>query len=250
MRLAGNIALVTGGSTGIGAAIATQFAKEGAKVVVAARRENEGRKFVEGLVASRAEAIFVKADVSLTTDCQEMVTRTVDAFGGLHIAVNNAGMARASKLIADEDEAAWDAVMAINLKGAFLSMKYELPAMLTSGGGSIINIASIGGLIASTGQAAYQASKHGLLGLTKTAALEYAAQGIRVNAICPGPVRTDMVNRWFAMPGVEEKILGSIPLGRIAEPEEIAKAAVYLASNDAAFITGSSMVMDGGFVIQ
>ena len=250
MRLAGQIALITGGSTGIGAAIASEFAKEGAKVAIAARREEEGQKIVEVLTAKGAAALFIKTDVSIAADCQEMVARTVAAFGGLNIAVNSAGMGRAGKLVGDEDEAVWDAVMDVNLKGAFLSMKHEIPAMLAGGGGSVINVASIGGLIASAGQAAYQASKHGLIGLTKAAALEYAPQGIRVNAICPGPVRTDMIKRWFAMPGVEEKILGSIPLGRIAEPEEIGKAAVYLASVDAGFITGASMVLDGGFIIQ
>jgi NAD(P)-dependent dehydrogenase (short-subunit alcohol dehydrogenase family) len=250
MRLENKVALVTGGSTGIGAAIAEALVEAGAAVVVAARREEEGARKAETLTVRGGRALFVKADVKDMAACKAMVEAAVGAFGALHIAVNSAGIGRAGKLIADEDEGPWQEVIATNLTGAFFSMKHEIPAILASGGGSIINIASIGGLIASAGQSAYQASKHGLLGLTKAAALEYAGRGLRVNAICPGPVRTDMVKRWFAMPGVEEKIVGSIPLRRIAEPREVAMACVYLASEDAAFVTGSSFVMDGGFVVQ
>jgi NAD(P)-dependent dehydrogenase (short-subunit alcohol dehydrogenase family) len=250
MRLKDKIALVTGGNTGIGEATALELARQGAKVVIAARREQECQRVADLVRQSGGEAIAVKADVTRSDDCSHMVGKAVDVFGGLHIAFNNAGLGRAGKFVADEDEAAWDAVMAVNLKGVFLSMKHEIPVILASGGGVIVNTSSIGGLIASPGQAAYQASKHGVLGLTKAAALEYAKRGLRVNAICPGPTRTEMVKRWFAMPGVEEKIVASIPCGRIAEPEEVAEAVVYLASGNSAFITGSSLVIDGGFVVQ
>lgn len=250
MRLEGKVALVTGGNAGIGKATAIALAKEGAKVAIVARRAAEGEQALSEIKKTGREAIFVRADVTKSEDCQEMVKATVKAFGKLDIAFNNAGIGRAGKFVADVEEADFDVVMAVNVKGAFLSMKYEIPELLKAGGGAIINTSSIGGLIASQGQSAYQTSKHALQGLTKAAALEYAQRGIRVNSICPGPVRTPMVERWFAMPGVQEKILGSIPMGRIAEPDEIAQAVVYLASDDARFITGASLVLDGGFVAQ
>jgi NAD(P)-dependent dehydrogenase (short-subunit alcohol dehydrogenase family) len=250
MRLEGKVALLTGGNAGIGKATAIALAKQGAKIAIVARRAEEGEQALSEIKKVGREAIFIRADVTKAEDCQEMVTSTVKAFGKLDIAFNNAGIGRAGKFVADVDEADFDAVMAVNVKGVFLSMKYEIPELLKAGGGAIINTSSIGGLIASQGQSAYQTSKHALQGLTKAAALEYAKLGIRVNAICPGPVRTPMVERWFAMPGVQEKILGSIPMGRIAEPEEIAQAVVYLASDNARFITGTSLVLDGGFVAQ
>ena len=250
MRLEGKVALVTGGNAGIGKATAIAFAREGARVAIVGRRAEEGEQVLKIIQQSGREAIFVQADVTKSGDCIKMVTDTVEAFGRLDIAFNNAGVGRAGKFVADVDEADWDLVMDVNVKGVFLSMKYEIPELLKTGGGAIINTSSIGGLIASQGQSAYQASKHALQGLTKAAALEYAQRGIRVNSICPGPVRTPMVERWFAMPGVQEKILGSIPMGRIAEPDEIAQAVIYLASDDARFVTGSSLVLDGGFVAQ
>ena len=250
MILEGKVALITGGNTGIGQATAQLFAREGAKVMVVGRREKEGEATVAMIKDAGGTAAFVKADVSKEDGCHAMVARTVETFGRLDIAFNNAGIGRAGKLIADEEEAGFVSVLATNLLGAFLSMKHEIPAMLANGGGAIINTASVSGLVASPGQSAYIASKHGLLGLTRAAALEYAKQGIRVNAICPAATRTEMVKRWFSMPGVEERVIAAMPPGRIAEPEEVAKAVLFLASESASYVSGHPLVIDGGFVAQ
>jgi len=250
MKFEGKVALITGGNTGIGQATALLFAREGAKVMIVGRREKEGEATVDSIKKAGGVAAFVKADVSKEDDCRTMVARTVELYGRLDIAFNNAGIGRAGKLIADEDEAGFVSVLATNLLGAFLSMKHEIPAMLANGGGAIVNTASVSGLVASPGQSAYIASKHGLLGLTKAAALEYAKQGIRVNAICPAATRTEMVKRWFAMPGVEERVTAAMPAGRIAEPEEVAKAVLFLSGDGSSYVSGHPLVIDGGFVAQ
>jgi NAD(P)-dependent dehydrogenase (short-subunit alcohol dehydrogenase family) len=250
MILDGKVALITGGNTGIGQSTAQLFAREGAKVVIVGRRQKEGEAVVAAIKDAGGTAAFVTADVSKEEDCRTMVARTIETYGRLDIAFNNAGIGRAGKLIADEEEAGFVNVLATNLLGAFLSMKYEIPAMLSNGGGSIINTASVSGLVASPGQSAYIASKHGLLGLTKAAALEYAKNGIRVNAICPAATRTEMVKRWFSMPGVEERVTGAMPTGRIAEPDEVAKTVLFLSSEAASYVSGHPFVIDGGFVAQ
>ena len=243
----GKVALVTGGSAGIGAAIAKALVERGAKVVIAARREPEGKAAAEKLGAN---ASFYRADVGDPDTCASLVAHVVKLHGGLDLAVNNAGIGSAGKLVADEDEKAFAQIVSLNLTGVFCCMKHQIPAMLSRGRGAIVNVSSVSGLVGSQGQSAYIASKHGLIGLTKAAALDYVKQGIRINAVCPVATRTDMVERWFTMPGVKERVLSVIPAGRIAEPEEVAAATLFLLSDDASFVTGQSLAVDGGFVAQ
>jgi NAD(P)-dependent dehydrogenase (short-subunit alcohol dehydrogenase family) len=228
------VVLVTGASSGIGRAAALLFASEGAHVIAVARRIDEGERTVQQIWDSGGTGIFIQADVAKAEDCRAMVEEAEWAFGGLDIAFNNAGIGRGGKYIVDESEASWENVLDINLKGVFLSMKYEIPALLRRGGGAIVNNSSVCGLMANPGMAAYQASKHGVLGLTKVAALEYATQGIRVNAICPGAAR----------------VLAAHPMNRMAEPEEVARAALLLASGDASFMTGHALAVDTGALAQ
>ena len=248
-RLNGKSALITGGNAGIGRAAALLFAREGACVAIAARRILEGEKVVEEIRATGGTALFVQTDVSSASECQLAVARTAAAFGKLDIAFNNAGVEQFGTNIVDLEEEEWDRVLSINLKGVFLCMKYQIPEMLKAGAGSIINTSSVGGLVATPGLAAYQASKHGVIGLSKVAALEYARHNIRVNALCPGGTTTDMFNHWLAFPGMAEKLLGAHPMGRFADPIEPARAALFLASDDASFITGVALPVDGGFVV-
>ena len=247
MRLNGKVALVTGGNAGIGEAIASLFAHEGSRVVIAARRQAQGQEVVRKITGAGGTAVFIQADIASSEDCARMVAETIKQFGRLDIAVNNAGIGRSGKLVADEEEEGFRAVVDTNLTGAFLCMKHEIPAMLAGEGGSIINVSSVSGLKGSSGQAAYVASKHGLIGLTKGAALEYAKQKVRINALCPVATRTDMLKAWFASPGVEELVLSKMPSGRVAEPSEVANAALFLASDDSIFVTGQSLAVDGGF---
>ncbi len=241
------VALVTGGSAGIGAAIASTLAAQGARVVIAARRETEGVAAAERMGKNVS---FFRADTSDSKDCQALVAHVVNTCGGLDLAVNNAGMGSAGKLTADEDEAVFNKIIATNLTGVFNCMKHQIPAMLTRGGGAIVNVSSVSGIVGGAGQAAYVASKHGLIGLTKAAALEYVKQGVRINAVCPVATRTHMVERWFTMPGVQDHVLSTIPAGRIAEPDEVAAATAFLLSGEASFITGQSLAVDGGYVAQ
>ena len=248
MQLREKVVFVTGGTSGIGRSIALRFAEEGAKVAIAARREEEGKQVVNAIREAGGSAIFVKTDVARADDCARAVAATVEAFGKLDIAVNNAGIGTYGKSIVETDEADWDAVLGINLKGAFLSMKYEIPEMAKNGGGSIINMASVFGLVGSNfGVSPYHAAKHGLIGLTKAAALEYAKQNIRVNALCPGLVLTEMTERWLADTGSNDQVMAMHPLGRVASLGETADAALFLASDASSFITGASIPLDGGY---
>ena len=249
--LQGKIALVTGGGSGIGRASALAFAREGAKVVVADVVIDGGEETLGLIKKAGGEAIFVKADVSKAAEVEALVNQAVEAYGRLDCTYNNAGIEGIMASTTDYTEEAWDRVMAINLKGVWLCMKYEIPQMLKQGGGAIVNTASVAGLLGGQLMPAYVASKHGVVGLTKTAALEYAKSGIRVNAVCPGAIRTPMMERAIAMrPEFERQALAAEPIGRMAKPEEVAEAVAWLCSDAASFVTGHSMVVDGGMVAQ
>jgi NAD(P)-dependent dehydrogenase (short-subunit alcohol dehydrogenase family) len=245
--LSGKTALITGGTSGIGRETAVQFAKAGARVVVAGRRETEGEKTVELVRAEGGQGVFVKADVSHGAEVEMLVKKTVDKFGRLDIAFNNAGIEGTWAPIALQSEKDFDHVININLKGVWLSLKYEIRQMMAQGGGVIVNMSSVAGLLGFAGAAAYIASKHGVLGLTKTAALETAKSNIRVNAVCPAVVETAMAERLFGAPDIQKFVLGQHPIGRFGRPEEIASAVVWMCSDGASFMTGQSLVLDGGF---
>ena len=248
-ELEGKVALVTGGTSGIGRDTAVLFAKAGAKVVVSGRREPEGNETVSLVRAAGGEGLFVKADVSKASDVDSLIQTTVQHFGRLDIAFNNAGIEGVWVPIARQSEEDWDQTIAINLKGVWLCLKYELRQMLKQGtGGAIVNMASISGLMGSVGAGAYTASKHGVVGLTKTAALENAKSGIRINAVCPGVVETAMAERLFSAPAVHKYLLDCHPVGRFGRPAEIADAVLWMCSERASFMTGQSLVLDGGFL--
>ncbi len=248
-ELEGKVALVTGGTSGIGRDTAVLFAKTGAKVVVAGRREVEGKETVELVRAAGGEALFVQADVSKASDVEALVKKTVEKFGRLDVAFNNAGIEGVWVPIISQSEADWDRTIAINLKGVWLCLKYEIRQMLKQGGGgAIVNMSSIAGLMGSAGAATYCASKHGVIGLTKTAALENARNRIRVNAVCPAVIETAMGDRIFGAPEVNKYAIGLHPLGRFGKPTEVAEAVLWMCSERAAFMTGQSLVLDGGFL--
>jgi NAD(P)-dependent dehydrogenase (short-subunit alcohol dehydrogenase family) len=248
--LDGKVALVTGAAKGIGRASALAFAAEGARVVVADVDEDGGPETVSLVQAAGGEATFVRADVSDAGDVQAMVACAVDAFGGLDCAHNNAGVAGGGRPVAEFRDDEWHRAIGIMLTGVYLCMKHEIPSMLERGGGAIVNTASGAGLVGFPGQAAYVAAKHGVLGLTKVAALDYGARGIRVNAVCPGTVRTPMVDTAVrAMPELEEELVRLHPAGRIGEAADVANAAVWLCTDKAAFVLGHALAVDGGYVV-
>lgn len=250
-RFENKAALVTGGGSGIGRATAAAFAREGAKVVVADVVEDIGNETVQIIKQAGGEAFFVKTDVTQPIEVEAMVKKAVDTYGRLDCAFNNAGIGGEIASIDKSSEEIWDRVIAINLKGVWLCMKYEVPYMLNQGGGAIVNTASVAGLIGFPAQSAYVASKHGVVGLTKSAALDYARSGIRVNAICPGVIRTPMIGRRLdAKPQREAWYVAMEPIGRLGEPEEIAEAVVWLCSDAASFVTGHPMAVDGGLVAR
>jgi NAD(P)-dependent dehydrogenase (short-subunit alcohol dehydrogenase family) len=250
-RVDGKIALVTGGGSGIGRATALTFAREGAKVVVADVVVEGGEDTVGQIKAAGGEAMFVKTDVARAAEVDAVVKAAVATHGRLDCAFNNAGVEGMLQTTVEYGEAHWDRVLAINLKGVWLCMKYEIAQMLKQGSGAIVNTASAAGLVGFPHLSAYVASKHGVVGLTKTAALEYAKAGIRVNAVCPGGIRTPMLERAFKMmEGFAEAAVASEPVGRLGQPGEIAEAVVWLCSDAASFITGVPMAVDGGLVAQ
>ena len=245
-ELAGKVGLVTGGTSGIGRETAILFAKAGAKVVVAGRRETEGKETIELVRAAGGKGLFVKADVSKAAEVELLVQKTVETFGRLDVAFNNAGIEGVWVPIVTQSEADWDQTIAINLKGVWLCLKYEIRQMLKQGGGgAIVNMSSIAGLVGSAGAAAYSASKHGVMGLTKTAALENARRGIRINSVCPAAIETPMADRIFGAPEVHKYVLGCHPIGRFGRPTEVAEAVVWMCSDRASFMTGQSLVLDG-----
>lgn len=210
------------------------------------RREEEGRSVVDQIIRDGGKAIFVRTDVAVADDHRNLIKKTVEAFGRLDLAFNNAGTEQFGQSIVDLTEDEWDRGLRINLKGVFPGFKYQIPAMLASGGGAIVNTSSVGGLVATPGLSAYQASKHGVVGLTKVAALECATQNIRVNAICPGGTRSEMFDRWVANPEVNAKVLAAHPIGRFSDPREQAEVALFLLSDAASFVTGVALPVDGG----
>lgn len=247
--LEGKVALVTGGTSGIGRDTAVLFAKAGARVVIAGRREAEGHETEEFVRAAGSDGLFIKTDVSKAAEVEALIKNAVDKFGRLDVAFNNAGIEGAWIPIARQSEADWDRTIDINLKGVWLCLKYEIRQMLKQGGGgAIVNTSSITGLIGTAGAAAYSASKHGVIGLTKSAALETARSGIRINAVCPAVVETPMGKRLFGAPAAHKSALGYHAIGRFGKPMEIAEAVVWMCSNRASFMTGQSLVLDGGFL--
>jgi len=248
-ELRGKVAIVTGATSGIGRDAAVLFAKAGAKVVAAGRREAEGQDTIDLIRAAGGEGLFVKTDVSRAADVRALVEKTVEKFGRLDVAFNNAGIEGSWSPIVEQSEEDWDSTIDINLKGVWLCLKYEIQQMLKQGGGgAIVNMASIAGFIGSAGAATYCASKHGVMALTKSAALETARSGIRVNVVCPAVIETPMGERLWGAPEAKKFALGFHPMGRFGRPGEIADAVLWMCSDGASFMTGQSLVLDGGFL--
>ncbi|MCH8131237.1 MAG: glucose 1-dehydrogenase [Myxococcales bacterium] len=249
--LEGKSGLITGGASGIGRATALAFAREGASVTVADIIDDAGKKVVGEIESAGGRARFVHLDVTSESDVENAVRSTVDAFGRLDCAVNNAGTTGAGGMIQQISLEDWRKTMSINLESVFLCLKYELPVMQEQKCGAIVNVASGAGLIAVPGLSPYCASKHGVLGLTKTAAVENARCGVRVNAICPGSTDTPMLRAAMdASPVMEKMIMSSLPSGRLGTPDEIAEAAVWLCSDRAAYVSGESMLVDAAAVAR
>jgi NAD(P)-dependent dehydrogenase (short-subunit alcohol dehydrogenase family) len=240
------VAIVTGGGSGLGEACALTFARGGARVVVADYDPEGGKRVTDAITADGGEATFVEVDVSKAEQNETMVKSAVDTYGGLHIAVNNAGIGGAQAPTGEYPIDSWQQVIAVNLNGVFYGMRYEIPAMLEAGGGSIVNIASILGSVGFGNSPAYVAAKHGVLGLTKTAAIEYSAQGIRVNSVGPGFIDTPLLSA-----NLDEETLKAIaamhPIGRLGKPQEVADLVAFLASDEAAFCTGAYYLVDGAY---
>jgi NAD(P)-dependent dehydrogenase (short-subunit alcohol dehydrogenase family) len=243
------VAIVTGGSSGIGRATAVALAKEGVKIAIAARRAKEGEETVQLVKEAGSEGIFVKTDVSNEDDVRSLVEKSIHTYARLDYAFNNAGIEEMMTPLANQTSDIFDQIMNVNVKGVWLSMKYEIPEMIRTGGGAIVNMSSVAGVMGFPQNPIYIASKHAVLGLTKSAALEYAKSGIRINAVAPGGVETDMAKR---VVGDDHQLLETItsmhPIGRIAQSEEIANAVVWLLSDEASFILGHTLLVDGGIV--
>jgi NAD(P)-dependent dehydrogenase (short-subunit alcohol dehydrogenase family) len=243
------VALVTGGSSGIGKAASLLFARYGAKVVIGDVNP-AGVETVELIKRERGEAIFVQTDVSVAEQVKNLVAAAVQTFGGLHCAFNNAGVLPPMAPLADTDESTFDKTFAVDVKGVFLAMKYEIQQMLQTGSGAIVNNASIAGFIAERGISAYVAAKHAVIGLTKAAAIEYADQKIRINAVAPGLVETPMTKHWFDDPAMRSFFLANSPIGRFAQPEEVAAVVLFLCSDLASFSVGHTFAIDGGYTAR
>ena len=248
MRLANKVALITGAASGIGRETALLFAKEGANIVAVDLNDSDGEKIVSEVKSAGGDATYVNADVSKSTDCEKMVNAAEERYGKLNVLFNNAGImdSRDDNAQITEEEV-WDLTMAINLKGVFLGCKFGIPAMQRAGGGSIINTASFVGLMgAATPQVAYTASKGGVISLTRELAVIHARENIRVNALCPGPLRTELLMKFLDTEAKKQRRLVHIPMGRFGEAKEMAKAALFLASDESSYTTGAEFVVDGG----
>jgi len=248
-QLEGKVALVTGGSSGIGRAAALKFASEGAKVVIADVNAEGGESTVRLIRDGGGEAIFVSTDVARATEVEALVTRAVQVYGRLDAALNNAGISIEGR-VHEISEEEWDRLLGINLKGVWLCMKYELIQMLKQGSGAIVNMSSVWGVVGMTGEAPYVASKHGVNGLTKAGALDYAREGIRVNEVCPGLIHTPMTAATLSDPVRRGRVVSRGPIGRAGTAEEVAEAAVWLCTDAASYVTGHALVVDGGYVAQ
>lgn len=248
-KFAGKVAIVTGGAFGIGKATAIEFARLGAKVAVVDWKENH--ETVNAIKAAGGDAIFIPCDVADAKQVERMVQTTVSTYGRLDFAFNNAGIEGVMGNTQNCTTENWDKTLEINLKGAWLCMKYEIPEMLKAGGGAIVNCASIAGLVGFPNLPAYVASKHGLVGLTKAAALELAKSNIRVNALCPGVIKTDMIERATGgNPDIEKQYVAGQPMGRMGRPQEMAGVVAWLCSEESSFVTGQAIAADGGWVAQ
>jgi NAD(P)-dependent dehydrogenase (short-subunit alcohol dehydrogenase family) len=244
--LAGKVALVTGGSSGIGRATAIKFGERGAKVVVAARREKESKETVEIIRKAGGEAMFVQTDVRIASQVENMVNQTVKKYGRLDIAFNNAGVGGIMARLVRTSEEIFDEVVDTNFKGVWLSMKYEIPVMQKQGGGVIINNASIAGVATAERLSVYSGSKHAVVGISNAAATEYGKDNIRVVAICPGWIKTRMTEELRAQKDADATIQGSVPLKRMGEPEEVAETVIWLASDGASYVSGGTFIVSGG----
>ena len=243
------VAIITGASSGIGRATAIALAKDGVRVVIAARRANESKETLQLVKEAGGDGIFIKTDVAREDEVKKLVEFTVEKYGKLDYAFNNSGIEEMHTSFVDQTSAVFDNIMNINVKGIWLSMKYEIPQMLKNGGGSIVNTSSVAGVIGFAQMPIYSASKHAVLGLTKSSALEYAKSGIRINAVAPGGVETDMYERTVGEnKQLFQTIIAMHPIGRVGKPEEIANAVVWLLSNKASFVTGHTLLVDGGLV--
>lgn len=240
------VVIVTGASSGIGRATALAFAQEGAKVIVSDIQEKGGVEIVEEINKAKGEAFFIKCDVSSEEQVKNLVDKTIEKYGRLDCAYNNAGVEGAPCSTVECSTDNWDKTINTNLKGVWLCMKYEIPAMLKFGKGSIVNCSSIAGLVGFEAIPAYVASKHGVIGLTETAALEFAKKNIRVNAVCPGAIHTPMLDRFTH--GEEKVMAEQDPMGRVGKPEEIADSVLWLCSDKSSYVTGQSIAVDGGWV--
>ena len=240
------VVIVTGAGSGIGRATAIAFAQEGAKVVVSDIQENAGNETVKEISKNQGVAFFQKCDVSLENDVKALVDKTIETYGKLDCAYNNAGIEGSPRSTIECTTENWDKTIDTNLKGVWLCMKYEIPAMLKNGQGSIVNCSSIAGLVGFESIPAYVASKHGVIGLTETASLEFAKKNIRVNAVCPGAIHTPMLERFTQ--GEEQLMADQDPMGRVGRPEEIADSVLWLCSDKASYVTGQAIAIDGGWV--
>lgn len=244
------VALITGATSGIGRATAIAFAEAGAKVVLAGRREEEGAQVVREIEQTGGEALFVRTDVSREADVQALIAKTLERFGRLDCAFNNAGVYLDAGPVTESTGDIFDQTFHINVRGVLYGLKHQIPAMLKTGGGAIVNTSSVLGLRAIAGAPIYNASKYAVIGLTKSAAIEFATQGIRVNAVCPAVIETDMTTEFRGNPDMRNFVLGKHPVGRFGKSEEIAAAVLYLCSPGAAFTTGIALPVDGGWTAQ